>query len=165
MSTTDFDAAGIPLITGRFRGSLSMGGTTVSNLTGNNYDLFAAKLDDVSGWLSFLDSLGDGYVSVYAQRWNANGEFLARGAFYGDLSLNGTTISNPMVGGWYSDRFVAKLSGSSSWLSHLDISDGYLSLDFEQWDADGNLSDGPVRRKPEPQRHHDLQSAYGGLAL
>ena len=86
------EANGDLLSVGAFRGNLTLGGTTLSNLSGP--DVFVAKFDGSSGlpiWLTHFESTGSVSSSMTAR--DPNGHLIIAGNWQGDLSLGGTTYS------------------------------------------------------------------------
>ncbi|WP_169800629.1 DNRLRE domain-containing protein [Archangium gephyra] len=130
------DASGNLIVLGQFQGNLTVGGTTLSNPEGT--DGFVVKLDEASGavlWLSHLNSNGSTYI--YTPVVDPSGNFIVSGEFYDNLTVGGTTLSNPRG----TDGFVVKLDGATGgllWLSHLDSADvSHASTPVV--DASGNL--------------------------
>ncbi|HZH78649.1 MAG TPA: hypothetical protein VEY88_21650, partial [Archangium sp.] len=127
-----WDTAGNLMLKGNFRGAFTLGGTSLS---GNGS--FYASLDHTSGQLRWLhhprSSNGDSHIS--AEHWDADGDVLLWGSFKGNLTLGSTTLTS--TSGY--DYFMAKLGGSSSWLTHVDKVRGDIWVRNLAWDAAGDI--------------------------
>jgi hypothetical protein len=121
-STPAVDASGNVIVSGYFYSNLTVGGTTLSNPAGP--DGFVGKWDGASGallWLAHLDSTNYTYANTPVV--DASGNVIVSGSFYSNLTVGGTTLSNPAG----SDGFVGKWDGASGallWLAHLDGTNG-----------------------------------------
>ncbi|HEX8435576.1 DNRLRE domain-containing protein [Archangium sp.] len=130
------DSSGNFLLVGSFYGNLTVGGTTLSNPAGS--DGFVGKWDGASGallWLAHLDGTNGTHPRTPVV--DASGNVIVSGYFYSNLTVGGTTLSNPAG----TDEFVGKWDGASGallWLSHLD-STNYTYANTPVMDASGNV--------------------------
>jgi len=101
------DAKGDPILVGRFPGSLSFGGNTLTSSGG--YDAFIAKLSGASGehlWSRRLGGNED--QTAWAVAVDPDGNVVVVGEFLGQMSVGGGN-SLTSAGGY--DMFVAKYDG------------------------------------------------------
>ncbi len=108
----DVDSAGNALIVGQYTGSVDVGGTSYT-APSSGTALFAATFD-VNGVAGWSKSFANGSGEVHAA-FDAKGEAVLAGGFFGDLDLGGAAVSND---GNDHAIFVGKLSGDGTplWL-------------------------------------------------
>jgi len=103
---TAVDNSGNVIVTGRFSGTLDLGGGAVSSAGG--YDSFVAKYSGASGayeWSRVFGSTGYDYVNGVAV--DGSGNVLVTGQFQGSVNFGGGALTS--AGGY--DIFMAKYSG------------------------------------------------------
>jgi hypothetical protein len=123
------------LVTGRFAGSFTIGGTTLTSAGG--YDAFVAKLDPAG---NALWALRFGDAAIYQEGLDvasdAQGDVLVTGYFEGTMNFGGTVLTS--AGG--TDAFVAKLdpNGGVAWAKRFGGAGAQLGQAIGV-DAQGNV--------------------------
>ena len=107
---TGSDAQGNVYVAGAFDGAMAVEGQQL--ISGGSYDVFVAKLDPTGALLWAKQFGGTGDQSAYGLAVDASGNVLVTGAFQGDISFGGATLSASSA----KDAFVAKLASDGSQL-------------------------------------------------
>ncbi len=103
------DAGGSPVITGDFRGSVDLGGTTLTSAGG--FDLFAARLD-TAGEVLYAKGYGDGEPQRgYSVRINAAGNAVVSGIVRGAVNFGAGALAAQNL-----DVFLLELSPTGAHL-------------------------------------------------
>ena|GEM_PF-5139321 len=102
-SVLSTNAAGDIVVAGSFNGELSLGGATLSSVTGIGNDVFAARLSGLNGaHMTSMRAGGQGNELPFAVVQTTDSKYFVTGAFDGFADFGGTALT--AVGG--SDAFV-----------------------------------------------------------
>ncbi|GAB3576020.1 hypothetical protein GCM10027345_12140 [Hymenobacter daeguensis] len=110
MNATAVDAVGNVVVTGYFKGSLTLGSFALTSAGGR--DIFVARLSPAGVWLQAVQAGGTTDDEAFAVALDASGNATVAGSFTSPtIGFATTTLAN--AGG--SDIFVARLSTAGTW--------------------------------------------------
>ncbi|WP_309890024.1 DNRLRE domain-containing protein [Archangium sp.] len=139
ITSVAMDASSNLLLTGMFKGELTLGDTHLSSP--DRYSNITAKFQSHSGALLWLSRLESTYVHGLQQHSSIidpSGDNLEWGSFSGDLLLGDTPLPNSSG----QDFFVARrdgASGSLRWSAHFQSLHGNVTSVKAERDAAGNI--------------------------
>ncbi|UOQ53973.1 T9SS type A sorting domain-containing protein [Hymenobacter cellulosivorans] len=120
------DASGNVFTVGDFHGTLDLGGTTFSTMpsVAGDYDSYLAKYN-ATGTLLWAKHLNGAYHETVgtALAVDAAGNTYLTGSFYGSITIEGTTLTDPTytAGGYQLNGYVAKFApaGNLLWIKRI----------------------------------------------
>lgn len=104
------DSADNVFVTGRFYRAATFGSLSLS-ASGNNYDVFVAKLDKTGAWQWAKQAGGGSSDYAYRIRTDSSGNAYVAGAAYSGATFGSLSLSSSRN----RDAFVAKIDGSGTW--------------------------------------------------
>ena len=110
VNATVVDGSGNTIVTGYFKGTLSVGSFSVASA--GNRDMFVARLNPAGTWTQLVRAGGTGDDEVFGIALAGNGSVVVTGSFSSPtLGFGATTLSNAGAG----DVFVARLNAAGIW--------------------------------------------------